>query len=74
MCATRSPAFAYLRMPFRPAVENAAAPRHQWLENLTAWLIGGLDTMSEVPQHYLASNHLRRDIGLPPVLPDGWPH
>ena len=52
----------------------AAPLRRGWLENLTAWIIGGLDTVGEMPAHYLASNHLRQDIGLPPIMPDGWPH
>jgi len=78
MCASRSLAFAHLRSPVRPAAvepSTAALPlQRPWLEKLTAWLIGNLDTISEVPSHYLANNHLRRDIGLPPILPDGWPN
>jgi len=78
MCASRSLPFAFLHLPSRPkAVERstaALAPRRPWQEKLTAWLIGSLDTIGEMPRHYLANNHLRRDIGLPPVLPDGWPH
>jgi hypothetical protein len=27
-----------------------------------------------VPTHYLSNNHLRQDIGLPPVNSRGWPY
>jgi hypothetical protein len=27
-----------------------------------------------VPPHYLGNNHLRQDIGLPPVDTRGWPY
>jgi hypothetical protein len=77
MRASRPLAYAFLHQPARPAVDRSTAaspPRRRWLENLTAWLVGNLDTLGEVPRHYLASNHLRRDIGLPSILPDGWPH
>jgi hypothetical protein len=70
------------------AESSAAAPgpagmhRRAWVRRIAAWLVGGLaggpvgesDPLGEIPRRYLANNHLRRDIGLPPVLPDGWPH
>ena len=43
-------------------------------KKLTAWLIGRLDKADELPLRYLDNNHLRRDIGLDPIWPDGWPH
>lgn len=76
MCASRSLTFAYLRLPAKPAAAcSAAGPvRRSWRDKLAAWLIGSLDTIGEMPRHYLGNNHLRRDIGLPPAMPDGWPH
>jgi hypothetical protein len=77
MCASRSPGVAYLRSPSRAAAleRSTAAPLlRPWREKLTTWLIGGLDKADELPPRYLADNHLRRDIGLPPVMLDGWPH
>ncbi len=78
MFASRSLAFAYLSSPLRKAAvdrSTASAPaRRGWPKNLMAWMIGGLDAMGEMPAHFLAGNHLRRDIGLPPIMPDGWPH
>ena len=76
MCASRAPAFAHLRSPSpAAAVERSpAVPPRRWREKLTAWLVGSLDKTSELPPHYLGNNHLRRDIGLHPIWPDGWPH
>jgi hypothetical protein len=77
MCASRSLEPAYLRSPSpATAVERSiAAPLlRPWREKLTSWLIGSLAKADELPPRYLANNHLRRDIGLPPAMPDGWPH
>ena len=69
------------------ALGPAGVPRRAGVRRIAAWLVGGLagggmaggpvgesDPLGEIPLRYLANNHLRRDIGLPPVLPDGWPH
>ncbi len=90
MSATRLHAFIQLHSAAASAAAEpsaAAKPAQQhWTRRLTAWLIGGpvgapvggpvvtADSSGEIPLRYLANNHLRRDIGLPPVGPDGWPY
>jgi hypothetical protein len=81
MNATRLLAFIHLHSAVGSAAAepSAVAPRRAWVvprwtQSVISWLVGGLDSMGEVPENYLGNNHLRRDIGLPPVGPGGWPY
>jgi len=74
-----SHAFAYNRLN-AAAGRNPGAPPRFWMRRMIAWLVGGLDEMDmtdvigEPPAQYLANDHLRRDIGLPPSTRGGWPY
>ena len=78
MFASHTYAFRHLHLA-RPKVVRTRSRRSRmgWF---TAWLVGGLDAgggpdaSGEPPEQYLANNHLRRDIGLPPVSSRGWPY
>ena len=74
-----SDAFAYNRLN-AAADRNPGAPRRFRMRRVIAWLVGGLDEMDmtdvigEPPAPYLANDHLRRDIGLPPITRGSWPY
>jgi len=89
MNASRLLAFIHLHPAVGSAAAEPSAVAHRrapvaprWAQSLAAWLIGGLaggpvgkaESSGEIPLRFLANNHLRRDIGLPPVGPDGWPY
>ncbi len=79
MFASYTDAFRHLQLP-RSKVLRTARSRRSWMGRVAAWLVGGLDNggepdaTGELPEPYLANNHLRRDIGLPPVSARGWPY
>lgn len=74
-----SHAFVYAHLN-APAGRNPAGTRGSWIRRVKAWLVGGLDEIDmtdiigEPPAPYLANDHLRRDIGLPPVSSGAWPY